>query len=77
LYVGELARACSLHANLHVFVAYDPIPAYFGELYLQDSLDRRLKHTQRILEDALRQVGETPSELKTEILEGSAAEARY
>lgn len=70
---GEMARA--MQANLRVVVAYDPIPPYLGEPNLQDTIAARQRHATEILEAALGAVGQTPTEVKTVMLEGSAAEA--
>ncbi len=70
---GEMARA--MQADLRVVVAYDPIPPYLGEPNLLDTIAARQKHANEILAAALQAVGQTPREVKTEMLEGSAAEA--
>lgn len=70
---GEMVRA--MQADLRVVVAYDPIPPYLGEPNLQDTIAARQQHAKEILEAALQAIGQTPTEIKTEMLEGSAAEA--
>jgi nucleotide-binding universal stress UspA family protein len=70
---GELAR--QTQADLRVVTAFDPVPGYLGEPNLQKAIDERFEQAHQILAEAMRQIGETPRELKTEILEGPAAEA--
>lgn len=71
---GDLFR--SMHsADLHIVVAYDPIPPYIGDPYMQSAIDARLKDSQEILQKALEAVGELSGEVHTELLEGSPAEA--
>ena len=70
---GELAR--SMDAKLRVVTVYEPLPSYLGEPYLQKAISERLSHMEHILEEALREIGSIPGELKTETLEGSVAEA--
>ncbi|MEW5938314.1 MAG: universal stress protein [Chloroflexota bacterium] len=71
---GDLARAMR-SADLHAVVAYDPIPPYIGDPYMQYAIDARLKDSEEILRKTLEAIGEIPGELHTELLEGSAAEA--
>ncbi len=70
---GELARA--LGAHLYVVVAFDPIPDYLGEPYWEEAAAARLGKAQRILEQAVEVIGEIPSGVETEMLEGRPAEA--
>ncbi|MGQ9834294.1 MAG: universal stress protein [Candidatus Villigracilaceae bacterium] len=69
---GELTR--TMGANLRIVTAYDPVPDYLGEPNLLDTIAARQKHADEILRAALKEVGPTPNEVKTEMLEGSAAE---
>lgn len=69
---GELAR--TMQANLRIVAAYDPVPTYLGEPNLLDTIVARQKHADEVLDAALKEVGPTPNEVKTEMLEGSAAE---
>ncbi len=69
---GELARA--MQADLRIVAAYDPVPSYLGEPNLLDTIAARQKHAEEIIQAALKEVGPTPTEVKTEMLEGSAAE---
>jgi nucleotide-binding universal stress UspA family protein len=71
---GDLARTMRSE-RLRIVVAYDPIPPYIGEPYLQKAIDTRLLHAQAILKEALDAVGEIPGEIHTELIEGAAAEA--
>ncbi|MBT3338115.1 MAG: universal stress protein [Anaerolineae bacterium] len=68
------ALACCMDANLRIVVAHATVPAYLGEPNFQHAITARLKESRAVLDEAIEAVGEVPGELKTEILEGSAAE---
>jgi nucleotide-binding universal stress UspA family protein len=70
---GDFAR--QMQAELRVITAFDPVPNYLGEPNLQNAIDERFEQARQVLAEALEQIGETSGELKTEILEGPAAEA--
>jgi nucleotide-binding universal stress UspA family protein len=70
---GDVAR--SMSADLWVVVAYDPIPSYMGEPYMQEAVTARLSFSYRVLEQAAAAIGEIPCQLKQEVLEGPPAEA--
>lgn len=70
---GDFAR--QMGADLRVVTAFDPVPNYLGEPNLQNAIDERLAQARQVLAAALEQIGEIPAELKTDILEGPAAEA--
>jgi nucleotide-binding universal stress UspA family protein len=70
---GDFAR--KMQANLRVVTAYEPVPTYLGEPNLQRALDERFAVAQQIIDNALLEIGEIPGELKTDVLEGPAAEA--
>jgi nucleotide-binding universal stress UspA family protein len=70
---GEFAR--QMQADLRVVTAYEPVPTYLGEPNLQNALNERFSEANQVLDEALKQIGEIPGELKTEILEGPPAEA--
>ncbi len=70
---GNLAR--DLRADLRVVVAYDPLPSYLGQPNLQEAITARLAYSDKILSEALAEIGGIPGVLKTEPLEGPAAEA--
>ena len=61
--------------TLRIVVAFDPVPPYLGEPNLQTAISARMKEADIILQKALEAVGEIPGEVRTEILEGSPAEA--
>ncbi len=69
---ADLARC--MQANLRIVVAHATVPAYLGELNFQHAVTARLKESRTVLEVATSTVGDIPGELKTEILEGPAAE---
>lgn len=71
---AELARTLK-PKEFRIVVVYDLIPVYLGEPNIQFALDSRKAVAEEVLEDAMAEVGEIPSELHTEILEGDAAEA--
>ena len=70
---GDFAR--QMQAELRVVTAFDPVPTYLGEPNLQKAIDERFEQAGQILAVALEQIGEIPGELKTDVLEGPAAEA--
>jgi len=70
---GDLARA--FQANLCVVIAYDPVPKYLGQPYLDQAITQRLNEADQILKEALEQIGQVPGALRREVLEGSPAEA--
>lgn len=69
---AELARC--MQADLRIVVAHATVPAYLGEPNFQHAVTARLKESRSVIEKAIEAVGDIPGELKTEILEGSAAE---
>jgi len=71
---GDLARAVDAE-EIRVVVAYDPVPAYLGEPNLSNAINARVQESDSLLKTALAEVGEVPSEIQTETLEGSPAEA--
>jgi nucleotide-binding universal stress UspA family protein len=70
---GELAR-CS-KADLRIVVVFEPIPTYFNDSVLQEAISTRMVTAENVLKEALNVIGEIPGQLKTEVLEGPAAEA--
>jgi nucleotide-binding universal stress UspA family protein len=71
---GEMAR-CMQADLLWVVVAYDPVPAYIGQPNLQDAITARISYSDKILANALSEIGNVPGEIRYETLEGPAAEA--
>ncbi len=72
---AELARLFQAR-ELRVVHAYDPIPSFLGEPNLQVAINARLDEAQKVIQKALQVIGELPEGvLRTEILEGPAAEA--
>ena len=71
---GDLARAMKSEV-VRIVVAFDGIPSYIGEPYLQQALDARLNEANEILQKAQEAVGQIPGEIHTELIEGSPAEA--
>ncbi len=72
---AELARQLNA-TELRVVVAFDPLPSYLGEPNLQAAISARLDEAQQVMEKTLQAIGPMPEGvLRTEILEGPAAEA--
>jgi nucleotide-binding universal stress UspA family protein len=71
---ADLARNMKSE-ELRIVVAYDPIPPYLGEPVFQQAINARLKEAQDVLQQAVKVVGKVPTEVHTELIEGSPAEA--
>lgn len=71
---AELARRMEAK-ELRVIVVFDPIPAYLGDPNMQIAIASRRGEAEKILESAVKEVGEVPCEVHTGILEGNPAEA--
>ena len=71
---AELARTVNAKI-LRIVVAYEPVPPYLGEPNMQTAISARMKEAETILSKAMQAVGKIPGEVRTEILEGSPAEA--
>ena len=61
--------------EFRIVVSYDAIPMYLGEPNLQFAIDSRNKEAEEIFNRALKEVGEIPSEIHTEMIEGDSASA--
>jgi nucleotide-binding universal stress UspA family protein len=71
---AELARTMK-PSEFRIVVSYDTIPLYLGEPNLQFAIDSRKLDAEEILNLAIKEVGNIPCEIHTEIIEGDAAEA--
>lgn len=71
---AELARLMK-PVEFRIVVAYDPIPLYLGEPNMQVVITNRKGEAEEILAAAVKEVGEVPCEIHTEILEGDPASA--
>jgi nucleotide-binding universal stress UspA family protein len=71
---AELARVMKT-AEFRVMVVYDTIPMYLGEPNLQFMIDTLKGDAEKILQETLREIGDLPVEIHTEVLEGDPAEA--
>ena len=71
---AEMARGMK-PKEFRVVVSYEPIPLYLGEPNMQHAIDNRKKEAEEILSKALKEVGELPCEIHTELLEGDPATA--
>ena len=70
---AELARAMKSE-RIRIVVSFDKIPSYLGEPNLQQAINVRLVESQKILDEAVGALGDIPSEVHTEMLEGNPAE---
>ena len=71
---AELARTMK-SSEFRIVVSYDTIPVYLGEPNMQFAIDARKTDAEEILNLAVKEVGDIPCEIHTEIIEGNAAEA--
>ena len=71
---GDLAREMKIE-TVRLVVIYSTIPAFLGEPNMQSAIDARLHEADEILNSALRELGEIPGEIHTELIEGSPAAA--
>ena len=71
---AELAR-CMKSVELRIVVAYDPIPLYLGEPNMQIAITNRKGEAEDVLNTFVKEVGDVPCEIHTEIIEGDAASA--
>ena len=71
---GEMARVYAVK-TLWVVTCFAPVPTYLGTPFLETSIAERMSEAEKILQPALHEVGEIPGSIRTEILEGSPAEA--
>jgi nucleotide-binding universal stress UspA family protein len=71
---ADLARTLGAK-EFCIVVAYDFIPPYLGEPNMQYAIDARMDEAKSILEAAVKEVGDLPCEIHTELVEGSAAQA--
>lgn len=69
---AELARAMK-SKELRIVVSYDPIPVYLGEPNMQVAIINRKGEAEKILEDAVGEVGEVPCEVFKDLIEGDGA----
>ncbi len=71
---ADLARTMN-STELRIVVSYEAIPPYLGEPNLQYAIDARMKDAKSVLDKAVKDVGDIPGEVHTEVLEGSPADA--
>ena len=71
---AELARTMK-SSEFRIVVSYDSIPVYLGEPNKQFAIDARKTDAEEILNLAVKEVGDIPCEIHTEIIEGNSAEA--
>lgn len=71
---SQLARSMN-SADLRIVVVYDSVPPLLGDPDFQVILNARLDETEKILQSAVKAVGEVPSTVSTETIAGDPAEA--
>jgi nucleotide-binding universal stress UspA family protein len=71
---AELARLMKPE-EINIIVAYDPIPLYLGEPNMQIAITNRKGEAEEVLKMAVKEVGDLPCEVHTEIIEGDPASA--
>ncbi len=71
---AELARLMK-PVEFRIVVAYDPIPLYLGEPNMQIAITNRKGEAEEVLNMAVKEVGDLPCEIHTELLEGDPASA--
>ncbi len=71
---GDLARAVNA-VELHIVVAYEPVPSYVTGLNLAEARASRTAEAERILQQAQDLIGSVRAKVGAEMAEGSIAEA--
>jgi len=71
---ANLARAIS-STEIRIVVVFDSVPPYLGEPNLQQAINARMETARVVMEKAIEAVGDLSSEIHTEFIEGSPAEA--
>ena len=69
---ADLARTMN-SKELRVIVSYDPIPLYLGEPNMQIAYVNRKDESEKILKDALKEIGDVSAKVFTQVLEGDTA----
>jgi len=68
-----LARA--LCSDLYIITAFDPVPAYVGEVAYQMAIENQREEAGKVLQEALKVAGKLPGKLESEVQEGRPADA--
>ena len=73
----ELAASMAqiMRSDLWIVSAFEPVPAYLGAPIWQQALAKTIKIADDAIAEALKIVGIIPGEIKTDVVEGPAAEA--
>lgn len=71
---AEMARGMK-PKEFRIVVSYDTIPMYLGEPNMQIAINSRKLEAEEVLAAAVKEVGNLPCEIHTEILEGDPGEA--
>jgi len=70
---GDTARR--MQSDLCIVVAYPSVPDYLGDSETEQATAARVRKAERTAGSLLRAVGTIPGKVRTEVLEGSVAEA--
>lgn len=65
----------SLGSSLIVLAAFEPVAKILGDAERQRAIAAHISEAEKIVEAALEVIGELPSEIVTEVIEGPPAEA--
>lgn len=71
---ADLARTMN-SKEIRLIIVHNPIPPYLGEPDMQVIITARKGEAEKILKDALAEVGQVPCEIHSGIFEGEPAEA--
>jgi nucleotide-binding universal stress UspA family protein len=70
---GDLARAVNPR-ELHIVIAYEPVPNYSGESNLYSANLNEQDKSQDILQETEKALGSVPAEIRSELIEGHITE---
>ncbi len=71
---GDLARAVQA-THLYIVIAYEPVPGYVREPNLSEAIAARKAEAQQVLQQALDIIGNLPTKIDPQMIEGSIPEA--
>ena len=69
---GNLARLSG--GNVQVITTYEEVPSYLGEPNLSQAIADRTRKAEKILEEAMQEIGDISGNCEAEILSGDPAE---
>ena len=70
---GDLARAVNPR-ELHIVIAYEPVPNYSGGPNLLSTTMNQQDKSQDILQETEKALGSVPAEIRSELIEGQITE---